>query len=408
MKILICCSNLYEETLPEFHKNKNGFSLMVRDIARSLSEFDEVYILTHVITEDRSVGDVKFVSHQIKDIVSSIKIKNVFEGIKNFFAFSMPLRIRLRYFYYAIDKGAIENVIKRIHPDIVSIHGIGYATKPYIDVCEKMHIRYSLTLHGLIGIDASVHAPKQDKLMEKSFLQYSEKKNVPVSVISTGIKRRILDSYALQHGNNITVIPNGTDIKTDRRIFENIRQKYKIPNGQFIAISVGNITTNKNQIQIVRAYDLLPETIKSKLTILFPGKEVDNGEMRNLIDKKGYANNLILCGFVEREALADYYRIADINLFVSLNDGFGLPIIEGYTYGIPAVMFGDLDAIEDLYYTEALLLAEGRTDLDLANAIEAALRKKWDRKQILLFSENFSLSDMARKYHVFFTEALNR
>lgn len=408
MKVLICCSNLYEETLQQFHKNKNGFSLMVSDIAKSLSEFDDVYILTHVITESCSVNKVKFVSHQIVDILSKIKHQNVFEGIKNCCSFSMPLALRLRYLYYSMDKGAIEETIKRITPDIVSIHGIGYATKPYIDVCEKMQIPYTVTLHGLIGLDSSVRALKQDKLLERSFLKNSEKKGIPVSVISTGIKKRIIDAYSLQHGDNIRVILNGTSFRNDRLSLQDIRKKYEIPEGKHIAISVGNITINKNQIQIVRAYDMLPQRIKDKLTILFPGREVDNGEMRKLISEKGYENNLILCGFVKREEMPDYYRCADINLFVSLNDGFGLPIIEGYVYGLPAVTFRDLDAIGDLFCPDALVLSAGRSDRDLADAIEMALNKHWDRQKIMLFSQHYTLKDMAKKYHAFFTEVLKK
>lgn len=408
MKVLICCSNLYEDTLQQFHKNKNGFSLMVHDIAESLSEFDDVNVLTHVITERCTVNKVKYAAHRIIDILSKTKYQNVFEGIKNCCSFTMPLALRLRYIYYAMDKGAIEETIKRIQPDIVSIHGIGYATKPYIDVCEKMQIPYTVTLHGLIGLDSTVNAPRQDKLMENSFLKYSEKNSIPVTVISTGIKKRIIDAYSLQQGENIHVILNGTNFSNDGLPVQDIRKKYEIPDGQYVAISVGNITVNKNQIQIVRAYDMLPRRIKEKLTILFPGREVDSGEMRKLIAEKGYERNLILCGFVEREEMADYYRCADVNLFVSLNDGFGLPIIEGYVYGLPAVTFSDLDAIEDLFCPNALVLSKGRSDRDLADAIEMALIKKWDRQDIMLFSRHFTLKDMARKYHAFFTEVLKK
>lgn len=48
-----------------------------------------------------------------------------------------------------------------------------------------------LTLHGLIGLNDSVSAPAYEKQIERDFLIKAEKNNIPISVISSGMKARI-------------------------------------------------------------------------------------------------------------------------------------------------------------------------------------------------------------------------
>lgn len=206
MKILICAPTIYEKRLKEFQKNKNGFAIMVNDIAQSLSEFDEVYVLTHAIVKQKYVDKVQFVNHSLVDVLKGLSLNNMIEGLSNAVGFSASVSRKLRYIYYSIEKGQIETTIKKINPDFVSIHGIGYATKPYIDICKRLRVRYSVTMHGLIGLDSSVRSLQQDKDLERKFFVESEKKNVPVTVISSGIKRRAISAYGLKNGENIQVI----------------------------------------------------------------------------------------------------------------------------------------------------------------------------------------------------------
>ena len=58
-----------------------------------------------------------------------------------------------------------------------------------------MKVRYTVTLHGLIGLNDSVSAPAYGKQIERDFLIKAEKNNIPISVISSGMKARIEEKY---------------------------------------------------------------------------------------------------------------------------------------------------------------------------------------------------------------------
>lgn len=402
MKILFLSSTIYEKTLPQFTKNKNGLSLMIGDIVKNIAKTEECYVLTYVITPTVECDKIHIVRHLWRDVLKNIKFMNLCQGVKNALRFSMPLKNRLKYVYYAINKGYVEEAIRRINPDIVNIHGLNYATKSFMEICEKMKVNYVLSIHGLIGLDESVKASAQDKLLEKDILSKSEKNNLTVTVISSGIKYRIVNRYDLNKGDNIHVILNGTNTEEKKTSRVNIFEKYNIPKNNIIMLCIGNITKNKNQMQIVRSYHLLEESIRNNITVLFLGHEVDGGEVRNKIEQLGYNKNLILCGFVDRNEMVDYFLTARVNLFPSLNDGFGLPIIEGFVYGIPTVAFNDIDAIQDIYSPDAMLLVEKREDKFLAMTMVEAMQKSWDENIIKTHGKKFSIEETAEGYkHIF-------
>lgn len=402
MKILFLSSTIYEKTLPQFTKNKNGLSLMIGDIVKNIAKTEECYLLTYVITPAVECNNIHVVRHLWRDVLKNIKFMNLFQGVKNALRFSMPLKKRLKYVYYTINKGYVEEAIKRINPDIVNIHGLNYATKSFMEICEKMKVNYVLSIHGLIGLDESVRASIQDKLLEKDILSKSEKNNLTVTVISSGIKHRIVNRYDLNKGDNIHVILNGTNTEEKKISQVNLFEKYNIPKNNVIMLCIGNITKNKNQMQIVRAYHLLEETIKKNITVLFLGHEVDGGEVRNKIEQLGYNKNLIMCGFVDRNEMTDYFLTAKVNLFPSLNDGFGLPIIEGFVYGIPTVAYNDIDAIQDVYSSDAMLLVEKREDKFFAKTMVEAIERSWDENLIKAHGKKFSIKKAAEGYkHIF-------
>lgn len=407
MKILICSSSIYEQSNALFQKNKNGLTLMLHNIAESLSMNNDVYILTHIITPKYEHNNLYFTRHRIIDILLNLKLHNIIVGFKKAIAASGSIVKRLRAFYYCIDEGSIERAIMDIKPDIISIHGIGISTEMYIAAANKTNTPYVVTLHGIIGMDSLVKASEYDKKLEKRFIQSSFANNCTVSVISSGVKSRLANGYGLTNTDNIHVILNGTNfMNSSSTECANIRAIYHIPSANRILLCVGNITPNKNQIQIVRAFDMLPEKIKETSTLLLVGRECDNYEVRRFIENNKLKSQIILCGFVDQSELSSYYLSADLNIFPSMNDGFGLPIIEGFSFGLPVVTFSDLDAIPDLYNNSAMCLTSDRSDNGLAHAICEGLSTHWDREAIKEYSEKFRVSKVGTEYQALFEEVI--
>ena len=434
MKVMIIAPYIYDDNIIEFTKNKTGFGIMVQNIVSSVAELENVVLLTRVITKGKNEKNFKILSHTWGQFFSNAKLKDWLIGIKAFFANGVTVKDRARHVFYEVDGGYVRKQIQMEKPDIVHIHGIGTITESYIRICEEMKVRYTVTLHGLIGLNDSVSAPAYEKQIERDFLIKAEKNNIPISVISSGMKARIEEKYLGKKANNITVITNGTK-KSDENDTKFIREEgtltqekfqeyysdclkqndlypklsdtyaylqYSKKNGKKILFFVGNITKNKNQMQAV---EILKNTkVFENILLVLWGREVDNGEVRKKIAEYQLHKNVILGGFNDRMDI--FWKFCDVNLFLSLNDGFGLPIVEGYMHGVPCVTFEDLDATQDLYYPEAMLKVKDRSNESVTDTLKIALDKNWKYEEIIEIGNMFSIDIMSEKYVNWYKEVM--
>lgn len=398
MKIMILAPYIYDKNFPEFCVNKTGFGIMCNDIFTSISEKLDTYIITHVITS----GHGKYIlKHTILDVLMNAKLKDWLQGIIWFFKFRQSLKGRIQYLFYCIDKGYVRKVISKIQPNVVHIHGLNQSTKTYIEICEELKIPYIVTLHGLIGLSETVNAPIWDKEYEKEFLIFSEKKDIPITVISSGIKKRIEIEYLKHNAENINIITNGVKNSYDKIFIGkklDIKMEYTIPNEWKIGLCIGSICKRKNQVQIIEALAKLKKRGKLNCVIFFCGMDTTNGIIKKKIENYNLQKNAILLGFINRSCISDMMEQADFNIVASKDEGYGLSIIEAYAHGIPTITFDDIDAIDDLYDEKAMFLSKERSTESLANSIYNATNKEWDSDYIKSISAKFSLQNMTENY----------
>lgn len=410
MKIMILAPYIYDKDMPEFSINKTGFGIMVNDIVKSIAEIEEVELVTRVITDARRKHDGKYklISHTWKQVIMSANIGDWAMSIKVFFATKGTLKDKLRKMFYCLDRGYVRKCIMTSNPDVVHIHGIGSITKSYIEICEELQQKYMVTLHGLIGLNESVKVSEDERNIEKNFLRYADEKNIPVSVISSGMKNRIEKNYLMHTADNIIVITNGTHIPDIHKIDDkdDIRRKYNLSDTCKICVVIGSIMERKNQIQIVEAFAQLDEDIRENCAVFMCGRDMLEGAVEKRISELGCEKRIFTLGFVSHKEIEKILQVADLNIVASLDEGFGLSIIEAYAYGVPTVTFSDLDAITDLYEANAMILVEKRNTESLAEGMKTALEKKWNKEEIRNYSRNFSIENMAALYLESYKEKL--
>lgn len=118
--------------------------------------------------------------------------------------------------------------------------------------------------------------------------------------------------------------------------FEYISGKYKI-NGRFI-LEVARILPHKNIFRLIEAYGIFRDRYKSDEKLVIIGSPEDNGKRaRQLAEGSGYKNDIIFIDYIEAEDLNRFYSAAELFIFPSLQEGFGLPIIEAMASGTPVI-----------------------------------------------------------------------
>lgn len=110
----------------------------------------------------------------------------------------------------------------------------------------------------------------------------------------------------------------------------NLRKMLQLSDGDVLLLSIGGDNPNKNIETILRLMTLLPRNFK----LIRVGR---NYNILPMIVKMNLSERIISLGNVDQEFLAGLYRGADIFLFPSLHEGFGVPLIEAMASGIPFI-----------------------------------------------------------------------
>lgn len=113
-----------------------------------------------------------------------------------------------------------------------------------------------------------------------------------------------------------------------------IRDKYNI-RGSYI-LFVGEIMKIKNVLRIIRAYAAINNRIKAKLVLAGRPGNIFN-EAKALVKTLGIDEDVLFLGWTSDEDLQLLYSAADVFVFPSLYEGFGMPVLEAMACGVPVI-----------------------------------------------------------------------
>jgi glycosyltransferase involved in cell wall biosynthesis len=117
---------------------------------------------------------------------------------------------------------------------------------------------------------------------------------------------------------------------------------HSVPDGDPILLNVGRLATQKNQAVLIEALAMLPSF---RLVVAGDGPLRD--ELESLAVSAGVADRLHLLGSVDRQGVADLLGAADLFVFPSRWETFGLAAVEAAVAGLPIVA-SDLDVLREV------------------------------------------------------------
>lgn len=389
---------------PAFLRNQTGFGYMVHDIAKHVGNIDTVDLFAVMcFTPQMEMENFNIVGRSWWKLLKSISYKSVVYGMSFLRRYKLPFAERLRTMYIFIAMGQLDRMVKNY--DLVHIHGCSALTDAAINVCKRKNVPFLVTLHGLNSFSQEIKLLPLLKQYERDFIKEAVESHYPVSFISSG-NRLMAESSTGKKADSFYVVCNGCDV-APREASIDVRSMHRIKRDDFVFAYVGNISQNKNQYQVARAWNLLPEEVKDRCKVLFVGRYSEDDELVTYIRENNLQDSLILCGMLPKDVVASYYQAADATILTSITEGFGLSIIEGFVYGKPNVTFADLPATNDLYDERAMELPDDRTDESLANAMHRVMNKSYDKEKIISHARQFSFKSMAEKYCEIYSLIIN-
>jgi glycosyltransferase involved in cell wall biosynthesis len=141
---------------------------------------------------------------------------------------------------------------------------------------------------------------------------------------------------------------------------------------------VGTLEPRKNVARLVEAYARLPQTCPP--LVLVGGKGWFYEEILSRVEELGLASRVRLAGYVPAEDLPYWYNAAEVLVYPSLYEGFGLPPLEAMACGTP-VISSTASSLPEVVGDAGLLVDPADVD-GLTSAMERVLRDAGLREQM--------------------------
>jgi glycosyltransferase involved in cell wall biosynthesis len=168
------------------------------------------------------------------------------------------------------------------------------------------------------------------------------------------------------------------------------------------------LQTNKNIPRLIKAFSLLKKERKISHQLVIVGKKYIGYEaILRAFHESAASDDIILTGYVPTEELPLLISGADVFVFPSLYEGFGLPPLEAMACGTPVITsnvsslpeaVGDAGILVDPYNIREIAEAMYRVISD-GNLREQMRRKGLERAR--LFSWHKAAKEMLRLFEAF-------
>jgi glycosyltransferase involved in cell wall biosynthesis len=125
-------------------------------------------------------------------------------------------------------------------------------------------------------------------------------------------------------------------IITQAETLATVRAKYAL-NSPFI-LALGAVDPRKNTARIMEAYERFRRRTSARYQLVLLGlPSTGQAQFRQLAQQLDIVDDVVLAGFVPEDNLVALYNAAELFVYPSLYEGFGLPILEAMTCGTPVI-----------------------------------------------------------------------
>jgi glycosyltransferase involved in cell wall biosynthesis len=178
----------------------------------------------------------------------------------------------------------------------------------------------------------------------------------------------------------IDIVPNGYGSRprvtpTPESV---LRRRLHLGDGP-ILLNLGAKKVHKNQLRLVQAMSMIRKTVPEARLVIAGARTPYEGRLREEAVRLGLEESVVFPGYVDDADLEGLYTAASVFVFPSLNEGFGLPVLEAMARGLPVVT-SSVSSLPELAGGAALLVdptsADAIADAATRILVEESLRER--------------------------------
>ncbi len=237
----------------------------------------------------------------------------------------------LWWFWFEI---SVANALKKYQPDVF------FSPDGFLTL--KTSIPTVMVTHDVAYLHYPDQIPSLVKRYYNSFVPKFLQKASKVITVSHFSKSDIVQHYAIAE-DHIRVIYNGSRAHFKPLKAEAIRKvRDRYSNGQPYFLYIGSIHPRKNVDRLLVAFEQFKKDTNSEVKLLIAGRMAwQSSPIGQLYNKMAYKEEVVFLGYVEDRKLADILGAALALTYVSLFEGFGLPVVEAMNCKVPVITSAD-------------------------------------------------------------------
>lgn len=191
-----------------------------------------------------------------------------------------------------------------------------------------------------------------------------------------------LKRFSAYPESRVSVVPLGVDtifrpLDTSRTLSA-LRARYALPNDRPLLLHVGHCGTRKNLEGLITALGCLRSRGEAFHFVQIGGQFTP--AQHGMIGQNDIGKHVSQISFVPEPELPAWYNLADVFVFPSTYEGFGLPILEAMACGTPVVCSpaGSLPEVGG----SAVMYTQGTDSHSICDALYTLLRSDSLRQQL--------------------------
>ncbi|MFB3888914.1 MAG: glycosyltransferase family 4 protein [Candidatus Bathyarchaeia archaeon] len=254
-------------------------------------------------------------------------------------------QVNLTYFPYFALKKDYASKIFRIYAnffnkrfDIVHFNLIpnwNNGSQILLRLAKRRQCATVLNIHGIITLERQLDPAQIPESVTQKTLETVIRacKTADVIVVNSKYMRNSLVSlYGVNQGK-IEVIPNGVNLN----MFSSCNSTVLL-DGDPSLLFVGSLSNTKGLDILFEALTLLKSRMpKLKLHLIGMTYEGKLKTFQELVEEKGIADMVVFHGWMSHSRVTPYFKSADICIFPSRHEGFGIALLEAMAAGTPVV-----------------------------------------------------------------------
>ena len=262
---------------------------------------------------------------------------------------------------------------------------VDYLTK-YPPNCDIYHAQDCLTANALFCLREKQLIPHFVRTVHhiedysSIYLQQCQDKSIQEATLCVTVSDRVQEDVQQQYQIQAPRVINGVNSDNFGAISHeskaSLKQRLGLT-GTPLYLTVGGVEPRKNSINLLSAFALIKKDIPNAQLAIAGGAtlfdyQTYRDEFFGLAKDLGlYPNeSLIFTGVLSQEDLCCLYQLADVFVFPSLKEGWGLVILEAISSGLPIITSNHAPFTEFLTPDQALLI-----DPKDPNAIAQAMKE---------------------------------